>query len=75
MSENYILEAVIKIIVYGVPGLLIVLGFFAYLSGSAIELATRDVGMKNFGMLLIALGIIFYVIELLITAYAYFTES
>lgn len=75
MSQNYTLEAVLKIVVCGVPGLLIVLGFFGYLTGSAIEMATRDAGMRDLGIQLMALGIIFYVIELIITAYANFTGS
>jgi hypothetical protein len=75
MSQNYSLEAVLKIVVYGVPGLLIVLGFFGYLTGSAIELATRDTGLRDLGILLMALGIIFYVIELIITVHDYFTGS
>jgi ABC-type uncharacterized transport system permease subunit len=75
MSERYTLDAIIRIIVYGVPGLLITLGFFAYLSGSAIELAIRDVGMKNFGIVLIVLGIMFYFIEFVLSAYAHFSES
>jgi len=58
------LEAILKVLAVGVPALLIVLGFFAVIGGFTVEAFTGDIGMKNFGIALIIIGIIFYIIEL-----------
>ena len=79
MSEK--LEAIVKVIAVGVPALLIVLGFFAYMGGSVIEAigmlieemggkGIEETGMKSLGLGMIATGVILYIIEFL--AYVYF---
>jgi len=74
MSENTTLDIIIKLVVYGVPALLIILGFVAYVSGYTMEMVTGDAGMKNLGIVLLVLGIVFYVFEFFIKVYAYFSE-
>ena len=56
MAERMSLEAIVKVIAYGVPALLIVLGFFAYVSGYAMSAITHDSGMMNGGILLDSCG-------------------
>lgn len=70
MSDNS-LETLVKVIAYGVPALLIALGFFAYVGGYTVQMITGDVGMRNFGIVLITVGIIIYVFEV---AYAIYSE-
>lgn len=70
MSNN--LEAIVKVIAYGVPALLIVLGFFGYISGYTIQMITGDAGLKNFGTFIVAIGIMIYVVEI---AYAMYEKS
>jgi len=67
MSNN--LEAIVKVIAYGVPALLIVLGFFGYVGGYTIQMVTGDVAMKNFGIFMVVVGIMMYVIEIAYTVY------
>lgn len=57
------LRALIKVIVYGVPALLIVLGFFAYVGAYTLEIVSEDVGTQGFGFFLILIGIIVYLAE------------
>ena len=66
---NSDLEAIVKVIAYGVPALLILLGFLAYVYGHTLRTLTGDVGMANFGVLLIVLGIILYVAEVISKIY------
>lgn len=73
MGSNYSLEAIVKVIAVGVPALLIVLGFFAFMGGFTMEMLTGNVGMKNFGISLIAAGIIIYLIELAVVIYSEFS--
>jgi len=65
---------IVKIVAYGVPALLIVVGFFTYFAGYTVQSLTHDAGMTNLGMLLMALGIIFYTSEFAVKVYAYFRE-
>lgn len=58
------MRALVNIVAYGVPALLIMLGFFAYLAGYSINALLNDGGLMNIGVALIAMGIIFYLIEL-----------
>ena len=44
MSENTTVDIIIKLVVYGVPALLIILGFLAYMSGYAIQAVGGDSG-------------------------------
>jgi len=67
--SNYNLDAVVKVVAVGIPALLIVLGFFAYVGGYVGEIVAGDEGMKNFGIVLIASGIILYVIEFAVFIY------
>lgn len=68
MSGNS-LEAMVKVIAYGVPALLIVPGFFAYAGGYTVRMLTGDVGMQNFGIAVMAIGIIIYVLEIVYAIY------
>lgn len=73
------MEALVKVIAVGVPALLIVLGFFAYVSGTAVETvgtalgneAIGDAGLKALGLGMIIAGIIIYLIEIAV----YVSES
>ena len=60
MTENMSVRALINVAVYGVPGLMIFLGFFAYFNGSSVN----DFGMMDVGIVMIILGFVFYVLEL-----------
>jgi len=73
MSGNYNLDVIVKIFAVGIPALLIVLGFFAYIGGFTAEIITGDMGMKNLGIVLMAIGIIIYVIELIAAIYYQFS--
>lgn len=68
------LDMIVKIVVYGVPALLIVVGFFAYFAGYTVQFLTHDAGMINLGILLMASGILFYAVEFAVKVYAYFNE-
>jgi len=79
-SNHMELEAIVKVIVYGVPALLIVLGFFAYVGGTTAEAIgafveaagvewTGDTDLKSLGKGMIATGIIIYIIELIVYFY------
>ena len=57
------LEALVKVVAYGVPALLIVLGFFSYLAGYSINAISQDAGMMNGGVLMMVLGVGFYILE------------
>jgi hypothetical protein len=63
MAENMTIEALIKIVAYGVPALMIVLGFFGYFAGYSINAVSHDAGMMNTGIVMIILGTVFYVLE------------
>jgi len=73
MSGNYNLDVVVKIFAVGIPALLVVLGFFAYIGGFTVEMITGDIGMKSLGIVLMAIGIIIYVIELIAAIYYQFS--
>jgi hypothetical protein len=75
MSQNTTVDVIIKVVVYGVPALLIVFGFIAYMSGYAIQAVTGDSGMMNLGIGLMVLGIVLYIIEFIIAVYSYFSEG
>lgn len=61
---NINLEGMVKVIVYGVPALLILLGFIAYISGYTLGILTGSDEMKNLGIAMIVLGVVLYIIEL-----------
>lgn len=44
------------------------------MSGYTIQAVTKDSGMMNFGITLIIIGIVLYVIEFIVKIYAYFQE-
>ena len=69
MGNSYSLDAVVKIIAYGVPALLILLDFFAAVGGYTIEAVSGNVGMKNFGIGLIVIGVLIYLLEIAIAVY------
>ena len=58
-------DALIQVIAYGVPALLIVIGAFFYLAGYSINAFTQNSSIMNTGTVMIILGIIFYVLELI----------
>lgn len=64
------LKGILTVIAVGVPALLILLGFVAVIGGFTFEFVTGDVGMKNFGIVLIVLGVIIYLIEILLYYYS-----
>jgi len=74
MGGNVTLDAAIQIVAYGIPALLIAVGFFAYFAGYSVQSLTHDAGMANLGLLLMSLGIIFYAGEFVVKLYAYLTE-
>jgi hypothetical protein len=47
---------VYSVVKNGVPALLILLGFVAVMGGYTLEFITGDVGMRNFGIILIIIG-------------------
>lgn len=74
MGENYSIDMIVKVIAYGTPALLILIGFFAYLAGYSVQFLTHDAGMIHLGILLMALGIIFYGTEFAVKVYVYFNQ-
>jgi predicted MFS family arabinose efflux permease len=58
------LKGILKVVAVGVPALLILLGFAAVVGGYTFGIITGDLGMRNFGIGLIILGVIIYLIEL-----------
>jgi len=74
VGSDYSLEAIAKVIAYGVPALLILLGFFGYIGGYTIAMLTGDVGIMNFGAALIAIGLVIYIVELALKVYSWFIE-
>ena len=76
MSDS--LEAIVKVVAFGVPALLIILGFFAYVGGSTIEALVNaiggseigDAGLKSLGVGMIIVGIVLYVIEFIFYVYS-----
>jgi len=74
VAENMTLEAIVKVVAYGFPALLIIVGFFAYSAGYTVQFLTHDAGMTSLGILLMALGIIFYAAEFVVKVYAYLNE-
>jgi hypothetical protein len=64
------LKGILTVVAVGVPALLILLGFVAVMGGFTLEFVTGDVGMKNFGIGLIVLGVIIYLIEIVLYYYS-----
>lgn len=71
--SNFKVESIINLIVYGVPALLILLGFSLYSSGYVVEFAVGSPEVKNVGITLMAIGIIAYFIEFAVKVYSYFS--
>jgi hypothetical protein len=72
MSENesrYMapLEAIATIFTYGIPALLIILGYFAYIY-------QIDEEMRNVGLALLIIGIIIYIVELIVRLVMFIEE-
>lgn len=63
-----------KVVAYGAPALLILLGFFAYMSGYSINAIANDAGMMNAGMTMMAIGTILYIAEFVAKVAVYFNE-
>jgi len=63
------LKGILLVVAVGVPALLILLGFVAVIGGYTLEFITGDVGMRNFGIGLIILGVIIYIIEVVLYYY------
>ena len=64
------LRGILTVIAVGVPALLILLGFVAVIGGFTLEFVTGNVGMRNFGIGLIILGVIAYLIEIALYYYS-----
>jgi hypothetical protein len=75
LAENMTLDALVKVVAYGVPALLIILGFFAYMAGYSINALAHDAGMMNAGIAMMAIGIILYAVELVVKVAIYFSEQ
>jgi ABC-type branched-subunit amino acid transport system permease subunit len=58
------LKGILKVIAVGVPALLILLGFAAAMFGWMFGYVTHDVSIRNFGIFLIIIGIVIYLIEI-----------
>jgi len=57
---------IVKVLAYGVPALLIVLGFLAFTGGKFAEaIFGSSGGMEAFGIILIIVGVVIYILELL----------
>jgi hypothetical protein len=69
LAENMTLDALVKVVAYGVPALLILLGFFAYMAGYSINALAHDAGMMNGGIAMMAIGIIIYTVEFVVSVY------
>jgi hypothetical protein len=61
--ENMSLNGIVQVIAVGVPAMLILLGFFAYIGGLPLEWITGNNGIQNFGVIMITGGIVLYIIE------------
>lgn len=60
-------EIIAKVIAFGVPALLIILGFIAVTGGElAGAIFGTSGGMVVLGVIMIAIGIIIYVVELIL---------
>ena len=68
------LDALVKVVAYGTPAMLILFGFFAYMSGYSINAIAHDAGMMNTGMTMMAIGIILYIAEFIAKAAVYLNE-
>jgi hypothetical protein len=76
IANNYRLSALINVVAYGVPAVLIVLGFFAYLAGYGINAVSSNSGIMNTGIILIVLGVVFYLLEFFAKIFsAYYSNS
>ena len=58
--------ALISIVAYGVPALIIAFGFFSCLSGYFINGLSQDPGIMKTGFIMIILGVVFYVREFIV---------
>ncbi len=63
------LEGITKLVVYGVPAVLILLGVLFCVNGIALELATKNTEMKTKGIWLLAIGVILYIVESALAVY------
>ena len=72
MAEKILsIQALINIIAYGVPALMIAFGLFSFLSGYFINGLYQDTGI---GFIMIILGVAFYVLEFIVKIVAtYYT--
>lgn len=58
MSQTFSIRSLINLTVYGVPASIIFVGFLAYLTSSSA-------GPVNIGLILIAVGLVFFALELI----------
>ena len=63
------LKGILTVVAVGVPALLIILGFAAEVFGWTFGFITQDEGMRNFGIILIIIGILLYVFEVFLYFY------
>lgn len=64
--SNLTLGILVKVVAVGIPALLIVLGFFAYVSGVPMEMLSGSSEIKTFGLILMVIGIGLYIIEFIV---------
>jgi hypothetical protein len=73
--ENFSLSGIVQVIAVGVPAMLILLGFFAYVGGLSVEWITGNKGMQGFGVTLIVFGIVFYILEFVVAVVSNYQGS
>lgn len=69
-TSNMDVKGLVQIFAYGVPALLIFLGFFAYMGGSVFSVITGNNSAQSLGIIFIILGIAFYVLEFMFAVYS-----
>ena len=77
MAEKILsIGTIIDLVAYGVPALMIVFGLFSYLSVYFINGLAQNTGMVNAGSIMVILGVVFYLIELVVSIVAtYYTAN
>jgi ABC-type branched-subunit amino acid transport system permease subunit len=58
------LKGILTVFAVGVPALLILLGFAAAAFGWIFGYVTNDTSMRNFGIVLIIIGVVVYLVEI-----------
>ncbi len=62
-------DIIVKVVAVGIPALLIVLGFVAFMAGSTVQMLGGNPEIKNLGIILLIIGISIALIELAVWIY------